>query len=304
MKKFILQTIIFCILSCFGWMGMCFFADGETDPFYLRFTTDKKSNLILGCSRAAQGIKPSVLRDSLGLEVFNYAFTVSHSPYGPVYLKSILNKLNTTSNKGIFILAVSPWTISSITEEPNDSSNFRENKLCLNSTNFVNSWPNFQYLYNNLSGKYTDMIFKSNSPCFLHDDGWLETRIKNDSISIKERRERKEIIYKNSMLPKYKFSSLRLQYLKKTISKLNKHGSVYLVRLPMHEAILKIEESLKFNFNKKIESLTPKTKGFLDLTSKCQSYKYTDGNHLQNESAEKVSKHIANWILSLEKDNF
>ena len=40
-------------------------ADGNLDPFYIRFTTPKQKNMILGTSRAAQGLQPSIFDNVL-----------------------------------------------------------------------------------------------------------------------------------------------------------------------------------------------------------------------------------------------
>ena len=101
-------------------------------PFYVRFTSPTQHNLIIGTSRAAQGIQPTVLNEIIpNKSFFNYAFTAAQSPFGPVYLKSIQKKIDTTTKNGIFIVTVDPWSISSKSKDPNDSSKFRENNLAL-----------------------------------------------------------------------------------------------------------------------------------------------------------------------------
>ena len=90
MKKFIVNICLFLIIVLLTILGVFWQADGKTDPFYLRFTTDKQNSLILGTSRAAQGLLPEVLNSKLNRDdFFNYSFTLGHSPYGPTYLKSI-----------------------------------------------------------------------------------------------------------------------------------------------------------------------------------------------------------------------
>ncbi|MCY0969567.1 hypothetical protein ACM642_10780 [Chryseobacterium sp. CY353] len=58
MKKFILKLFfwIIPIIAIHYFLGG--FAGGNTDSFYKRFTSPQQSNLILGNSRAAQGIRP------------------------------------------------------------------------------------------------------------------------------------------------------------------------------------------------------------------------------------------------------
>lgn len=277
-------------------------ADGDTDPFYIRFTTPKQENMILGTSRAAQGIIPQVLDNKLKKNFFNYAFTVAHSPFGEVYLKSIKAKLNSSTKNGIFIISVDPWSICSTTEDPNDSSNFRENNLCLANTPIVDMNPNFIYLIKNLKGKYFTVITKTKGALFLHKDGWLEVTLPMDSVSVKTREDDKIEMYKRDNLPYYKFSDLRLEYLKKTIEFLNSHGDVYLVRLPIPDRMMKLENKLMPGFSDLIEKeVAPLSRGFFDMTTLPNNFQFTDGNHLYKTSGKIVTEKIAEWISTLNR---
>ena len=101
MKKFLIKLLLFLsvVILTFGYIFS--FADGYTDPFYMRFTTAKQKNLIIGTSRAAQGIQPQILNKKLNLKFFNYAFTVMHSPFGETYLNSIKSKLDESSKQNV-----------------------------------------------------------------------------------------------------------------------------------------------------------------------------------------------------------
>ena len=89
---------------------------GGVDAFYGRFASPPAGSLVLGTSRAAQGIQPAVLAARLGGRfdgpLLNYAFTLTHSPYGPAYLASIRRKLRPEVRNGLLILAVDPWSLS------------------------------------------------------------------------------------------------------------------------------------------------------------------------------------------------
>lgn len=299
MKKFVFTVFYMFLLAVLGFFFVLSLANGYTDPFYIRFTTPKQTNLIIGTSRAAQGLQPSVLRSQLGTEFFNYSFSIMHSPFGPTYLKSIKKKLDTTKS-GIFIITVDPWSISSKTANPNDSINFREVMLCLGNTQKVNSKPNFQYLFKNLDGRYHNILMP-NRLMYLHNDGWLELSISMDSVSVKKRLLSKIDSYRRNDLPLYKFSELRFNYLKETINYLKAYGAVYLVRLPMHPELFEIEEELMPDFNKKIEELALFTEGYYDMTSLNSSFVYTDGNHLYKKSGQEVSLKLSLWIQMLQQ---
>jgi len=296
MKKFIGKTITFSILPLISFLGICFLANGYTDPFYIRFTTPKQSNLIIGTSRAAQGIQPKVFKTILGKDISNYAFTVTQSPFGSIYFESIKKKHNKTKG-GIFIISVDPWSISSMCYNPNDAESFRENNLCLDNTEFVDMKPNFQYLYKNLKGHYKDIIVPPSKSMYLHRDGWLEVKnIAMDSLSVLKRTNEKVKTYRYIDLPKAKFSSLRLEFLLKTITYLKNYGQVYLVRLPVHNDIMQIENELMPNFDHFINGAIDSSDGYLDLTEYNNKFQFTDGNHLYKTSGKEVSVLIANWI--------
>jgi hypothetical protein len=301
MYKFILKVSIFSCILILAILGLFSFANGYTDPFYLRFTTPKQNGLILGTSRAAQDIQPTIINKLLGKQVYNYAFTVAHSPYGPAYLKSVKKKLNKNTKNGVFILTVDPWSICSWTDDPNDSLSFRELNRCVGNTCFVNLKPNPFYLLNNYQDKYINLLTKSDLNVFLHDDGWLEITIDMDSTKTRERIVAAEKSYRDDYLVHAKFSELRLGYLKKTIKFLNEHGHVYLVRLPIHPKIMEIENELMPDFNFKIKEAVGISLGYLDLTDRNNTYLYTDGNHLYKESGEKISRILGNWILEQER---
>lgn len=202
MRRFLLQTSFISLILLGVILFVFSLANGYTDPFYVRFTTPKQSSLILGTSRAAQGIQPRILKKELGKDVSNYAFTLGHSPYGPTYLESIKRKLNDNEKGGIFIITVDPWSVSTKDSNPNDSLNFVEKTLCVGNTKNVHSKPNFEYLYKNLKGKYSDilyyLLYPQSSGMFLHDDGWLEVTIKTDSVILKKNLEERIDDYKKN----------------------------------------------------------------------------------------------------------
>lgn len=295
MFLFLKKTLLFVVIAITIFLAILSLADGYTDPFYVRFTTPKQKNLILGTSKAAQGLIPSIFDSVNKVKIYNYAFTLAHSPYGSIYLNSIKKKLDSRTKNGIFILTVDPWSVSSKLENPNDSASFREIDMVLDNTRYVDLNPNYFYLLSNLKGEYYSAL-KMTGSSFLHQDGWLEISIDMDSKSHEQRIAKKMKEYREKNLNKFKFSSLRFRYLKKTINFLSKHGEVYLVRLPVHPQMIKMENELMPEFDNKIATVTPLTQGYLNLTNNNEEFIYTDGVHLYKESARLVSKQVAEWI--------
>lgn len=295
MKKFLIYCLTFLLLLTVSIITLLFRADGYTDAHYLRFTTPKQRSLILGTSKAAQGLRPETMNPILKSQLYNYSFDISKSPYGPSYLRSVQRKLDPNTKNGIFILTVDYWSIATKSQHPNDSLAFSENHSCVGEMKIVNQKPNFTYLTQYLSSKYYGLIFKS-SVAFLHDDGWFEVSLDEDSLSVNRRTESTLNQYRQYESD-YLFSQLRLDYLLKTIDFLSQHGKVYLVRLPMASELMQIEQRLLPNFNKRIEKAVAKSSGYLDLTNENNQYHYIDGIHLSKKSGQQVSEKIAKWIL-------
>ncbi|MEX0996454.1 MAG: hypothetical protein WDZ45_05365 [Flavobacteriaceae bacterium] len=301
MKRIVIHILIYSSLLTVGFFALLATADGATDPFYLRFTTPQKSNLILGTSRAAQGLQPSVFKKNFEKEFFNYAFTLPHSPFGETYLNSIKMKLDTTVRDGIFIVTVDPWSIASSGENPNDPLLFQERHLCLGTTSNVNTKPNFEYLIENFKGKYYKLFKPKSEDMFLHKDGWLEVNHQINSIDRLKYIELRVAEYKKEKLPLFNFSETRLNQLAKTVTYLKKYGRVYLVRLPVHKLMYKVDQTLIPDFNEKINPIILLSDGYFDLTPLNSNFEYTDGNHLEKNSGAIVSLKIAQSIQNLSK---
>ncbi|MEM6772188.1 MAG: hypothetical protein AAF597_16560, partial [Bacteroidota bacterium] len=78
MLRFVLKIGVFLLLLAIPLYCVLLQADGYTDDHYLKFTTPRQQHLILGTSKAAQGMRPAAFRDVLGVDCYNYAFTLNH----------------------------------------------------------------------------------------------------------------------------------------------------------------------------------------------------------------------------------
>lgn len=304
MKKFLRQVSLFSTLLLLSMLAVFFMADGTSDPYYLRFTSSQQSSLIIGSSRAAQGLQPAVFNEivykNAGKQFYNYAFSLLDSPFGNAYYESIKKKLNPRSRDGIFIISVDPWSISSETLNPNDKADFPESKNFIGKTKYVNLYPNIPYLVRSYNQPYMNIITNrgKRSALYLHKDGWLEVNAPMDSVAVEERLAAKLTFYRKNYLPVYRISNERLNYLSKTIKLLQQYGRVYLVRLPVHKAMLAIENELMPEFDLIIDSITKVNNvPFLNFGLLTNQYQYVDGHHLYKASGKEVSALIASWIL-------
>lgn len=301
MRKFIVEICILSIGLLISFFWVFSQADGYTDAFYSRFTTPTQRSLILGTSRAAQGLQPSIINKTLDREdLYNYAFTVRSSPYGEVYFNSIKKKLNAETSGGLYIISVDPWSISSESNDPDDHTQFRENGSQLEIQD-VTSNPNLEYMLNYYDGLNAGLFVNEKfGTTFLHDDGWLEMNISMDESSRRRRLKTKRWRYEKYLI-KNRFSQVRMNSLGKLIEYLNKHGEVFLVRLPVHPEIMELDNVLLPDFDKRMNDLCARSGiQYLSLESLGSECGYTDGNHLDAQSGRKISLIVGDWIKSVQ----
>ena len=125
----------------------------------------------------------------------------------------------------------------------------------------------------------------------------MEVTIESEMISIQQRTKNKIATYKKKLNQHSGLSKYRMRYLKKTIELLIGHGRVYLVRLPVHDAMLEIEDQLIPGFDELILKLSQDYGiDYINGTLLRNDYQYTDGNHLDIASAKAFSKYLAEQI--------
>lgn len=305
MKKFLLKVALYSVFVSTLYVVAAFFADGNTDPFYVRMTSSKQNAMILGSSKGAQGILPSVIAKELeGLEIYNFGFTVNISPFGPIYTRSIEKKLSgDTSEPGVFILTVDPWMMSSVADEPENPSEFVENKGFLRDQKILNANPNFEYLARNYGRSWGDLIiqniiFKGSKPqMFLHDDGWLEININMSEREVEKRTANKRREYDRKR-QRLKFSNYRLSEFYKLCEMLQKRGKVILVRMPVDPYFRKLGDEISPDFDVIIQKYADKRELPYFNFSGEYNFSFTDGNHLYSKDAEKFTQILCDSIRS------
>ncbi len=297
MKRLLLQLAVFCVLVLLLLTALVFRAGGNTDDYYNKFASSPPENLIFGTSKASQAMQPKIFKEVLGKDFFNYAFTLAHSPYGPIYLESIKHKVKPGTTNGTFILTVDPWSISTISSTPNDPNKFYEFQHCLVDMKHVNLHPNVFYLWKHYSFKWYELAFGRETNVFVHKDGWLEVDISMEPKGVAWLLKRKIMDYSEKRRPLYNYSSLRVEYLKETIEWLNERGDVYLVHLPVHDKLYEIGDDLVPQFDSLMYALEPMTEGYYNMTPDSADYRYVDGNHIYRESGKLASRRVAEFVL-------
>ncbi|WP_157781067.1 hypothetical protein [Hymenobacter sedentarius] len=271
---------------------------GHVDAFYGRFTSPRAGSLILGTSRAAQGIQPAVLTASLGPRfeppLLNYAFTLTHSPYGPAYLRSIQRKLRPEVKNGLYIVAVDPWSLSLTGRE----GTYPEDNSFIGQLHQISQNPNLAYLTRyQTKPLYRLLLDYATATERLHPDGWLEVNIGTDSAQVQARTARKLQDYRQLAATQH-LSAGRLQALRQTIELLKQHGRVYLVRLPVGPSLYQLELSYQPKFDQLMREMAAnQAVSYLDYST--QPYATTDGNHLQKAASKTFSEQLAKDLKQL-----
>lgn len=250
------------------------------DPFYRRFTTPRASSLILGSSRAAQGLRPSAFAsmDSTYHTPFNFAFTVLHSPYGEAYLQLIEKKMR-PGGRSLFILEVNPWTLSARKEGV-----LRESRTFTRSIIIVNNLsPNVDYLLRSGASSPSSHLWSSWRPSgqvkrYLHPNGWFEVDMKEPAT--REKIAEKIADYRGHT-EVWENSAYRWHYLRKTVDMLSSHGRVVLLRLPVSPEMRALEGQYMPDFDARVQRVADASDvTYINLISASGEYRTTDGNHL------------------------
>ena len=292
-SKLLLRLLL---LAVAGLLGATLLAPvvlkGGVDALYGRFTSPPAGSLVLGTSRAAQGIRPAVLTARLGGQfegpLLNYAFTLTHSPYGPAYLRSIQRKLRPETKNGLFIVAVDPWSLSLTGPE----GAFPEDNSFIGQLHQVSQNPNLAYLtHYQTKPLYRLPLDYATATERLHPDGWLEVNIGTDSAQVRARTARKLQDYRRLAASQH-LSAGRLQALRQTIQFLKPHGRVVLVRLPVGASLLALEKIYQPGFDQLMrQTAAAQAVPYLDYSA--QPFATTDGNHLQRAASATFSQQLA-----------
>jgi hypothetical protein len=309
MNRFLLRLLVFSIFPLMTLYGIFLLDNGTADPFYRRVIGGKKKSLVIGTSKAAQGIVPSVLNAKLGLaeenELYNFSFTNIHSPFGESYNYAIQKKLFEDIKDGIFIVTVDPWSISAAKSAPNDRLMMEDDKLFLGKLSSFSSPINLEYLLRFYINSYYEIPLRyfANNTMTLTEDGWLMATPLIEQKRYSRFYESKVNEYKERA-NRVKFSEYRFYRFTSLIDFLKKKGAVYVIVMPIDEKFYVIEKSVLPEMVNQLEQFC-KSSGipFKDFSSDNSSYKFVDGVHLDYKTASVFSNDLANWILEVGNNN-
>lgn len=310
-KKSILKLSLFSILPLLI-IGYAVFLTGkQTDDFYKRFTSPPQHSLILGSSRGS-GINPAILDQIIqpkypNVKFYNYAFTWGHSPFGPKYLESIRKKLDPKTKDGIYVLIVEPTALMVTRSKPDSPEYYFENDKSVAKTNFVNINPNLEYLIESYDYSLTRAlnlkIIPPKNPMAnveVLDNGKMEVKIIKDFSPQKRIEENKRKMFEfQKRIDDLKWSEKREKYLAETITFLQKHGKVILLRMPIYKTPYQIENDAVPFFDSRMQEIAKKYKvSYTNYNQIPNHYKSIDEVHLESNSMNEFSKRLGEKIVS------
>jgi hypothetical protein len=303
MKKFLIKSIVFFCLIVGIVSFMLIQYGGYIDFFYNKFTTPLAKSLIIGDSRGLQGIQPAILdseleKSNFELPTFNYSFTIAQAHIGPLYRKSVLRKLNPDTQNGVFIISITPWMLGSKKDNDNFKGEFKETNTPPHNMINVTMSPNYEYFLKNTEYFNFKGVFRKNS--MLHKDGWLEANnLPKDSITF--------VNWKNTQLEIFKgfnrdyvVSEYRMKSLDTLIKDFKRHGKVFIVRSPIDQEMLSLENDFFPNFDNFLEEITisNEIKYFnFTLMGAVNKFKTYDGHHLDKLGGKRFTQSICDSIL-------
>jgi len=281
-----------------------FLENSVVDRFYPKLNSKQTNNLVLGTSRAFYGLNP----DSIFKKIenhnkgINFAFSMSHSPWGAVYQKAISKKINLKDSTGIFILEVSPLSLSFKNKDIIDSKEYRENGKLLNRMFLFNGSPNFDYLLRMVEDPIYSIILKAklSNEYGPKINGWNKVKRVDDSARLDEKIKKSSQTY-SVIFEEFVFSNARLNYLKRIIEMLLPHGKVILIRNPVSAPMKEMEKKYKPDFDLIMNELSRKyTIPYLNFFNDSTSFRTIDVHHLDYISANLLSEKIN---LEIRKDS-
>lgn len=306
LKRFIIYSIsLVVLLGLVSFIMIKLYTRGYVDDYYQKYIHPKTNSLIIGSSRALQGLNPDLVFKNTEYEAnaLNFAFTSANSPFGNVYLEAIKKVVDRESKNGIFIIEVSPLAISSVTDSITGKFLYPEANLPLAHQNMYAVNPNIEYIFKHYEKPLYKLFIQNNKTEKLrttHSNGWLELNFDLDTLVFKKREIENFRKYKQTY-PKHSLDSVRIQKLNETIVWLADYGKVYLVRLPVSPNVFDLENEIFTNFNGLMLEIASRNQiEYIELKEPSGAIYTHDGAHLHRFAAAKVSTVLNKLIF---KDN-
>lgn len=276
-------------------------SEGYVDMYYPKFT-QKAGSLVIGLSRADEGIDPETILNNLPKKsdqsLVNFASNQNY--YGKVYLEAIKHKLDDSGENRFFILTISPGSFTAPKGFGTKGIEAMDTKTPIGKTSDFTSNPNYSYIMNCYGNSLYNVFLDVDSADNLtsHQNGWNEISLKSNTFTITKDLmfdwKRQNLAYFERRSPKEEVKTYRLEWFGKTIEYLKNKGRVFLVRMPADEEIISFENEHLPTFNAMVDSITKIYQvPYLDYSESRPGFGTYDGSHLYSETAKEFSTVLA-----------
>lgn len=312
MTRFLGKLLLFGFAFCAAYLFLVNkLSQGYVDMYYPKFTQPGGS-LVLGLSRADQGISPSLLGEELLPDTFAgpfVNFASNQSYYGEVYLAAIRKKVPAGVTNGLYILSVTPGSFTAPKRAGEQELVKMDEHTIMGKTGNFTSRPNYDYIVNCYGQALYNSLHNRTAweNLISHDDGWNEVRMRSGEMEIKERDiaswKAQNLSFYNRKIRTEAIRDHRIDYLGRTIEFLKGHGTVILVRLPADPDIIQLENATWEGFDSHMDRLAGqygiRYLNYSEGTDGMQTY---DGSHLVSESAREFTRILAADIRGIITD--
>lgn len=308
-RKIILKVLILgALLSATYYYAAYRLSSNFVDVNYSKFTYASNS-LIIGSSRAHDGVAPQIIDSILGNQLssptLNFAFERSQSSFGQTYLDAILKKIDTSKKDGLFIISVNPGSfLISNRFGPNVPKDIDQNTMIGKMTEF-NKHPNLEFVRKCYNGAlYRSFLPEVEKLRKVHKNGWIEFRETIGNYTVSETKISEMESHTNQgylLLQKHQtISDYRISAFKKTVSTLTKYGNVFVIRMPVNNYFLEKEEAFWPEFNQLMSTISYHNNSpYINYTKTNYKFKMYDGSHMFGNSAKYFTTLLSKDIDSL-----
>lgn len=277
---------------------------------YVKLSSSQQYSLIIGTSRAAEGIDPIAINKITqpvlqNKALYNFSFNLGCSPYGPSYFNCISKKLNSTTLKDsicLFLVAIDPWAVSNFRKEYQTKNTvFYEDLTFMGQIDQVYGTPNYDFLFSWFKKPlYSIFIPKTEKEKVRPLGAPFIRQHEYSNEDIAKHMASKMEFYRKEQFNKKEFSKDRYDYFERTISLLSKHGMVVIVRIPVSLEMANLEHEYAPDFSKLVTETAKKYDAtYLDFFEKSGQYLSIDGNHIYGNAVTELSQDIAREINNI-----
>jgi hypothetical protein len=275
------------------------FADGGISVGLPKVSGEPCQNMIIGTSRVAQTLMPSILESELGVPFHNFAFDAGATPYCDAYFHAITKKLDRETKNGLFILSMDPFGFTAFRDSITGATIYPQEKASIGKQITFNGTKNIEYLIRDYHKGWGQMVWTKYlypSNVVAQPDGWVDVVCPIDSITINKRKQSRIRTKKKELKDAYISHEQKMAF-RQLVSWLQQRGKVYLVRLPVDPEYYAMEESWYPDFKNFADSIQMEFQiPYFNMQDEYSFVTFNDGHHINRKDAPWMTKKVAHSI--------